>query len=119
MKWGVWCEVSGGVTGRRAAWLRRDDALAVYDRKDDAEQEAARLNATIGRNPYRKAVKFPLVLCTRAAISRFALCESRSGLRPAHRAAQRAAERPGRCKRAREQKETRDPEACRNLKETR
>jgi hypothetical protein len=56
--------------------LRRDDALAMYDRKDDAEQEAARLNATIGRNPYRKAVKFPLVLCARAAISRFALCET-------------------------------------------
>jgi len=34
MKWGVWCEVAGGVTRRRAAGLRRDDALAVYDRKD-------------------------------------------------------------------------------------
>ena len=54
-RWGVWCEVTGGVTGTRRAWLRHEDALAVYDKREDAEAEAKRLNQTIGSNPNRKA----------------------------------------------------------------
>lgn len=46
-KWGVWCEVMHGTVTRRQ-WLKHDDALAVYDKREDAEAEAKRLQATLG-----------------------------------------------------------------------
>lgn len=51
MKWGVWCEpISGMVMSKgRASSLRLGDAVAVYDKREDAEREAQLLNATIGR----------------------------------------------------------------------
>ena len=54
MRWAVWCEVSGGTVTRRA-WLKHDEALAVYDKREEAEAEAKRLNQTLGSNPNRKA----------------------------------------------------------------
>lgn len=53
---GIWCEVWGGVTGPREAWLKDNDGLRrVFATRDEAEAEAARLNDKFGRNPNRKA----------------------------------------------------------------
>jgi hypothetical protein len=51
--WGVWCEVWGGVTGRRTAWLRHNDTIAEYATREEAEAEARR--CMDGLSPYRKA----------------------------------------------------------------
>jgi hypothetical protein len=53
--WGVWCEVWGGVTGRRRAWLKDDGRPAEFGSRAEAEAEARRLNASVGGNPRRKA----------------------------------------------------------------
>jgi hypothetical protein len=45
MAYGVWCIVSGGVTGRREAWLKRKGERAEFAERAEAEAEAARLNA--------------------------------------------------------------------------
>jgi len=54
-KFGVWCEVSGGVTGSRCAWLKRNGVRAEFDAQAEAEAEAARLMSRNGSNPYRTA----------------------------------------------------------------
>ena len=40
---GVWCTVSGGVTGDRQAWLRNDGATMRFATRDAAETQAASL----------------------------------------------------------------------------
>lgn len=52
--WGVWCEVWGGVTGSRAAWLKSDGALRMMTRAE-AIAEAERLQSSIASNPNRIA----------------------------------------------------------------
>lgn len=40
MSWGVWCTVSGGVTGPRAAWLKDQGVRVELDTREEAEEEA-------------------------------------------------------------------------------
>lgn len=55
MTFGVYCEVSGGVTGYRAAWLKDGDGKeSTFDSLDAANEEAAQLNSR-SRNPYQTA----------------------------------------------------------------
>jgi len=44
-EWGVWCEVWGGVTGSREAWLKSNGARATFATREEAEAEAAGLMA--------------------------------------------------------------------------
>ena len=54
---GVWCRVSGGSRRKETeAWLqdvRR--GIAVFERHEEAEAEAARLSAQMNSDPGRKA----------------------------------------------------------------
>ena len=36
-EWGVWCTVTGGVTGTRSSWLKSHGEIARFDSKDAAE----------------------------------------------------------------------------------
>lgn len=54
MAYGIWCTVSGGVTGRREAWLKHKGIRATYETRDDAEREAMRLRAAMN-DPYATA----------------------------------------------------------------
>jgi hypothetical protein len=55
MTYGIWCVVSGGVTGRREAWLKQDGEIAVFEDRAEAEALAAHYNAQTNGNPYRTA----------------------------------------------------------------
>ena len=44
-KFGVWCQVSGGVTGHRQAWLKSNGVRVEFATQEEAEVEAERLNA--------------------------------------------------------------------------
>jgi hypothetical protein len=54
---GVWCQVSGGSRRKDSeAWLqdvRR--GIAVFESREGAEAEAARLSAQMNSDPWRKA----------------------------------------------------------------
>jgi hypothetical protein len=54
---GVWCHVSGGARRKESeAWLqdvRR--GIAVFESREEAEAEAARLSAQMNSDPWRKA----------------------------------------------------------------
>ena len=54
-KWKIYCEVSGGVTGYRAAWLKKDGKEQVFFVKAEAIVEAQRLNEKLNSNPFRTA----------------------------------------------------------------
>ena len=41
-KYGIWCSVWGGVTGRREAWLKKDDKIWAGS-QEEAEKMAAEL----------------------------------------------------------------------------
>lgn len=47
----IWCEVWGGVTGSRAAWLKQNGEIADFATREAAEAEAARLNDRTKDNP--------------------------------------------------------------------
>lgn len=49
-EWGVWCEVFGGVTGPRAAWLKHDGNVQRFASKDLADHEARLLAARAAPN---------------------------------------------------------------------
>lgn len=49
-KWGVWCEVSGGVTGHREAWLKVNGEEVEYDTQDEAETAAATCRENVRGN---------------------------------------------------------------------
>jgi hypothetical protein len=53
--YGVWCEVWGGITGNRTAWLKADGKIAEFDSIAEAAAEAARLQATANGDLYRTA----------------------------------------------------------------
>jgi hypothetical protein len=38
--YGIWCEVSGGVTGYRAAWMKCDGKRLEFATREEAEKEA-------------------------------------------------------------------------------
>jgi len=51
MTHGIWCEVSGGVTGTRAAWLKDGDGQRVeFADLGAAEQKAASLRDSVARS---------------------------------------------------------------------
>lgn len=54
MRWGVWCRVSGGVTGTREAWLKSLGVRQEFATKEEAEKEASALNERMN-GPYRTA----------------------------------------------------------------
>lgn len=44
--YGIWCKVSGGITGSRQAWLKKaDGSHELFDTFEDAQAEARRLMA--------------------------------------------------------------------------
>lgn len=56
MTWKIWCQVSGGVTGYRAAWLKNGNGEeASFATREEAEREAAELTATANGGAYRTA----------------------------------------------------------------
>ena len=48
--WGIYCTVSGGVTGSRQAWLKSDGELVEFGTREEAEAEATRLRNSVGRH---------------------------------------------------------------------
>jgi hypothetical protein len=54
-KWGIFCEVWGGITGRRSAWLKSNGKLAVFSSREEAEAEAKLCNDKTNGNPHRTA----------------------------------------------------------------
>jgi hypothetical protein len=54
-RWKIWCEVSGGVTGFRAGFLKANGREVIYTNEDDAIREASRLNTAMNDRPYRTA----------------------------------------------------------------
>jgi len=54
-KFGIWCEVWGGVTGSRKSWLTRLGTRMEFDSFSEAADEAAQLTNNVMSNPYRKA----------------------------------------------------------------
>ena len=48
-KWGVWCEVSGGVTGSRSAWMKREGKVIAFDTREEAEAEAKAARTSVSR----------------------------------------------------------------------
>ena len=57
-RYGVWCEVWGGVTGHRSAWLKNKSTLASFATLADAEAEAERLRATSARSLSRASFRY-------------------------------------------------------------
>jgi uncharacterized protein CbrC (UPF0167 family) len=51
----VLCRVSGGFTGTREAWLKRNDEIVFFGTLGEAEAEAARLSAAMNGNSHRIA----------------------------------------------------------------
>jgi len=55
MMFRILCEVSGGVTGYRCAYLKKDGREIKFKTQAEAEAEAARLNERTNLNPYSTA----------------------------------------------------------------
>ncbi|MCX7177959.1 MAG: hypothetical protein NTX56_04045 [Proteobacteria bacterium] len=53
--YGIWCEVSGGVTGYRCAWSKSNNEIEKFETLEAARAEAARRMEKTNGNPYRKA----------------------------------------------------------------
>jgi hypothetical protein len=51
----ILCEVSGGMTGYRSAYLKKDGQQVEFTTEAEAEAEAARLNKQMNGNPHRTA----------------------------------------------------------------
>lgn len=51
----VWCEVWGGVTGPRQAYLKSNGEISEFSTREEAEKEAARLNEKMNGSPHRIA----------------------------------------------------------------
>ena len=47
MTYGIWCRVSGGVTGSRQAWLKDNGKVVQFDTLELAQAEASRLMANV------------------------------------------------------------------------
>jgi hypothetical protein len=55
-KWGIWCQVWGGVTGHREAWMKnREGKIAEFDTIEAAQEEARMHAKTTMGNPHRGA----------------------------------------------------------------
>jgi hypothetical protein len=49
-KFGVWCEVWGGITGSRAAWLKSNGQLVGFESYEAAVEEAEKHNERTANN---------------------------------------------------------------------
>lgn len=47
MRWGVWCTVSGGVTGHRCSWLKSEGEVQVFNTREEAAEEAAKCREAV------------------------------------------------------------------------
>jgi len=52
MKFGIWCAVSGGVTGHREAWLKEGGERVELDDYEKARQTAKELQDKKKDHPY-------------------------------------------------------------------
>jgi hypothetical protein len=43
-RWKIWCEVSGGITGFRAGFLKANGKEVIYTDEEEAKRQAQRLN---------------------------------------------------------------------------
>ena len=48
-RYGVWCQVSGGVTGPHEAWLKRAGNVITFATREDAEAEAKLIAGKLSR----------------------------------------------------------------------
>jgi hypothetical protein len=55
---GIWCEVWGGVTGNRAAWMKADGEIVRYETRDEAETEASVQNERTNRHRRERSANF-------------------------------------------------------------
>lgn len=55
LRYGVWCEVSGGVTGYRSAWLKGKGGAVWRGTESEANRKASSLERESNGNPYRTA----------------------------------------------------------------
>ena len=53
--YGIMCNVSGGVTGTRSAWLKSNGQVVTFITLDDANARARELEHKLNSNPYRTA----------------------------------------------------------------
>jgi hypothetical protein len=53
--YGIWCQVSGGITGYRAAWLKSKGEQRTFQTLQEAELYAKRLTEDRMHNRYRTA----------------------------------------------------------------
>ena len=62
-KYGVWCAVSGGVTGHREAWLKEADKVLEFDNYEQARATAKDLQDRKKDHPYAVFAYVPRPLC--------------------------------------------------------
>jgi hypothetical protein len=43
VKYGVWCSVTGGLTGDHEAWLKKEGVIIQFDTREEADAEVERL----------------------------------------------------------------------------
>ena len=55
MRYGVWCQVSGGITGYRYGWLKRGGVRQEFSDRGEAMRIATQLN-TERNKPIRRAL---------------------------------------------------------------
>jgi hypothetical protein len=58
MTFGIWCEVSGGVTGHRSAWLKQDGRHRLFSDRKAAAAVATVLNASANSRHARAAFRY-------------------------------------------------------------
>jgi len=51
MRYGIWCAVSGGVSGHREAWLKQGNELLVFNDYESAKQSAKELQDAKRNHP--------------------------------------------------------------------
>ena len=54
-KYGIWCRVSGGVTGTRESWMKANGEVQLFDDYEAANKEAMKIEDQRMGNPHRKA----------------------------------------------------------------
>jgi hypothetical protein len=55
MKYGIWCEVWGGATGHRQAWMKNKGRRMEFNSRLAAEAEATMVRKNVAENPHRTA----------------------------------------------------------------
>lgn len=54
-KFGVWCEVWGGMSGSRESWLKENGKRSEYATASEAAEVAHKLTRGVAENPFRTA----------------------------------------------------------------